>query len=149
MDEDEFKGIYSGYDAQRCHFNKAILLGCAACSRSQRVLIAEREAISCQSRAGHARCGEVIMTLREKAVFALGMTQPGQSLPHGKEVKVECGGLGALARLAGLSGPEDIDGVLQEALGRFGTPAELPYGEVVRSISRYALRKRSRGNQGE
>ena len=147
MDEDEFKGVYSGYDAQRCHFNKAILLRCAGCSRSQRVLIAEREAISCQSRVGHARCREVIMTLREKAVFALGMTQPGQSLPHGKEVKVECGGLGALAHLAGRSGPEDIDGVLQEAIRRFGTLAELPYEEVVRSISRYSLRRRSGGNR--
>lgn len=148
MDENEFKDIYSGYDAQRCHFNKAILLGCAGCSRSQRVLIAEREAISCQSRAGHARCGEVLTTLREKAVFALGMTQPGQSLPHGKEVKVECGGLGALARLAGGSEPEDIDGVLQAVTRRFGTPAELPYGEVVRSISLYSLRRRSRGGRG-
>lgn len=148
MDENEFKGIYSGYDAQRCYFNKAILLGCAGCSRSQRVLIAEREAISCQSRAGHARCGEVLMTLREKAVFALGMTQPGQSLPHGKEVKVECGGLGALARLAGASGPEDIDDVLQTVIRHFGTPAEIPYGEVVRSISLYSLRKRSRGSRG-
>ena len=148
MDENEFKGIYSGYDAQRCHFNKAILLGCAGCGRSQRVLIAEREAISCQSRAGHARCGDVLMTLREKAVFALGRTQPGQSLPHGKEVKVECGGLRALARLAGASEPEDIDSVLQTVTKRFGTPAEFPYGEVVRSISLYSLRKRSGGGRG-
>jgi hypothetical protein len=144
VDESEFRDIYSGYDPQRCHFNKAILLGCAGCSRSQRVLIAEREAISCLSRAGHARCGEILATLREKAVFALGMTQPGQSLPHGKEVKVECGGLGALASLAGASGPEDIDAVLQSATKRFGSPDELPYGEVVRSIARYSLRRRSR-----
>jgi hypothetical protein len=144
VDESEFRDIYSGYDPQRCHFNKAILLGCAGCSRSQRVLIAEREAISCLSRAGHARCGEILATLREKAVFALGMTQPGQSLPHGKEVKVECGGLSALASLAGASGPEDIDAVLQSATKLFGSPEDLPYGEVVRSIARYSLRRRSR-----
>lgn len=144
MDENEFKGIFSSYDSQRCHFNKAILLGCAACSRSQRVLIAEREAISCLSHAGHARCGDVLLALREKAAFALGMTQSGQNLPHGKEVKVECGGLLALAQLAGVPAVSDIDALLQEALRRFGESESLPYGEIVRSISRYSLRKRGR-----
>lgn len=144
MDENEFKELFSGYDPQRCYFNKAILLGCAACSRSQRVLIAEREAISCLSRAGHARCGDVLSALREKAAFALGMTQSGQNLPHGKEAKVECGGLVALAQLAGATAVSDIDAILQEALRRFGESEALPYGEIVRSISRYSLRKRAR-----
>lgn len=144
VDENEFKEIFSGYDPQRCHFNKAILLGCAACSRSQRVLIAEREAISCLSRSGHARCGDVLLALREKAAFALGMTQSGPNLPHGKEVKVECGGLAALVQLAEASSASDIDAVLQEVVRRFGESEAFPYGEIVRSISRYSLRKRGR-----
>jgi hypothetical protein len=145
MDETEFKEIYGGYDPQRCHFNKAILLGCAACGRSQRVLIAEREAISCLSRAGHERCGVVLSTLREKSLFALGMTHAGQSLPHGKQVKVECGGLAALAGLAGFVLPDDVDACLQQLERGAGGLEAIPYGEVVRSISHYSLRKRSRG----
>ncbi|AHF00034.1 hypothetical protein [Thioalkalivibrio paradoxus] len=146
MEENEFKTIFSGYDPQRCHFNKAILLGCAGCSRSQRVLIAEREALSCLSRAGHARCGELLGLLREKAAFALGITQVGQRLPHGKEMKVECGGLQALSALSGHADPGDIDAILQAAIRQYGSLAEIPYGEVVRAVSRYALRKRS-GNR--
>jgi len=145
MDEKEFKEIYGGYDPQRCHFNKAILLGCAGCSRSQRVLIAEREAISCLSRAGHERCGAILAALREKAVFALGMTHTGKHLPHGKQVKVECGGIAALARLSGAALPDDIDGTLQQLERAPGGLDAIPYGEVVRSISHYAVRKRGRG----
>ncbi len=144
MDENEFREVFRGYDSQRCHFNKAILLGCAACSRSQRVLIAEREAISCLSRTGHARCGDVLFVLREKAAFALGMTQSGSDLPHGKEVKVECGGLVALAQLTGATVVSDVDAILQEAMRRYGEPDAFPYGDIVRSISRYSLRKRAR-----
>ncbi len=149
MDEKEFKEIYGGYDPQRCHFNKAILLGCAGCHCSQRVLIAEREAISCLSRAGHERCGAVLSNLREKAVFALGMTHAAQGLPHGKQVKVECGGLAALARVAGAALADDIDRSLQQLERAPGGLEAIPYGEVVRSISQYSLRKRGRGPRSD
>jgi hypothetical protein len=149
MDEDIFKDIFQGYDPQRCHFAKAVLLRCAGCSRSQRVLIAEREAISCLSRAGHGRCGTMLPLLREKALFALGLTHGGQSLPHGKEMKVQCGGLSALAELLNVSAPGDIDALLQAAEKAFGSLVAIPYGDVVRSISRYSLRKRSGQGQGD
>lgn len=143
MDEDAFKNIYGGYDPQRCHFAKAILTRCAGCARSQRVLIAEREAISCLSRAGHERCGTVLPLLREKALFALGLTHSEQRLPHGKEMKVECGGLGALAGLLEAAAPDDVDALLQRAEKAYGAVERIPFGEIVGAISRYSLRKRS------
>ncbi len=149
MDEKVFRNIYSGYDPQPCHFNKAIQLGCAHCSHSQQVLIAEREALSCLSRAGYARCGMLLDLLREKAAFALGMPQAGSGLPHGKEMKVECGGLQALAGLCDQTQGGDIDTLLDAAIQRYRSLAEIPYGEVVRSISRYSLRKRSRQPRSE
>jgi hypothetical protein len=144
MDEDEFKNIYGNYDPQRCHFAKAILTRCAGCARSQRVLIAEREAISCLSRAGHERCGTILPLLREKALFALGLRHSEQRLPHGKEMKVECGGLGALAGLLGAAGPDDVDALLQDAEKTYGAVERIPFGEIVGAISRYSLRKRGR-----
>lgn len=143
MEEDVFKSVYRGYDPQGCHFGKAILTRCAGCSRSQRVLIAEREAISCLSRAGHQRCGAFLPLLRAKSVFALGLTQQEQNLPHGKEMKVQCGGVGALAELVGGNGTDDIDGLLQAAERRFGSFGHLPYAEIVRFVSRHTLRRRS------
>lgn len=149
MDEKEFKEIYGGYDPQRCHFSKAILMGCAGCSRSQRVLIAEREAISCLSLAGHERCGVILSALKEKAVFALGITHASGGLPHGKQVKVECGGLAALARLSGAALPDDVDASLQVLERVPGGLDAIPYGEVVRSISHYMMRKRGRGPRSD
>ncbi|MFO8151679.1 hypothetical protein [Thioalkalivibrio sp.] len=142
MDDTEFEEIYGGYDPQHCHFSRAIRLGCAGCSRSQRVLIAEREKISCLSRPGHARCGKILQTLVEKAVFALGVTHAGQELSHGKWVRLECGGLEALARLSGTALPDDVDGSLQRLEQAPGGLDAIPYGEVVRSISRYPRRGR-------
>jgi len=143
MDENEFRRVAGGYDPQRCHFAKAILMRCAGCSRSQRVLIAEREAVHCMSPAGHVRCGTLLPMMREKALFALGLAHAEPQLPHGKEVKVECGGLGALAQLLGHEDPPDIDTLLQVAETSYGSLDSIPYGEIVRAISRYSLRRRS------
>jgi len=147
MDENEFRRVAGGYDPQRCHFAKAILMRCAGCSRSQRVLIAEREAVHCMSPAGHVRCGTLLPMMREKALFALGMAHAEQQLPHGKEVKVECGGLGALSQLLGHETPPDIDSLLQAAETTWGPPAAIPWDEIIRAISGYSLRRR-RGQGG-
>lgn len=147
MDETEFREIYGGYDPKRCHFSQAILLGCVGCSRSQRVLIAERETISCLSRPGHARCGRVLQTLVEKAVFALGITHAEEELPFGKRIRVECGGLEALARLSGSALPDDVDGSLQRLEQAPGGLDAIPYGKVMRSISHYPLRPQDRDDR--
>lgn len=144
MDENEFRRVAGGYDPQRCHFARAILMRCAGCSRSQRVLIAEREAVHCVSPAGHVRCGTLLRIMREKALFALGLAHAEQQLPHGKEVKVECGGLGALSQLLGHEDPPDIDTLLQAAETTWGPPAAIPWSEIIRAIGHYSLRRRSR-----
>jgi hypothetical protein len=143
MDENEFRRVAGGYDPQHCHFAKAILMRCAGCSRSQRVLIAEREAVHCMSPAGHARCGTLLPMMREKALFALGLAHAEVQLPHGKQVKVECGGLGALAQLLGHEAPPDIDSLLQAVETICDTPDAIPWDEIVRGINRYSLRRRS------
>src|SRR5690606_5490760 len=132
------------YDPQRCHFARAILMRCAGCNCSQRVLIAERAAVHCMSPAGYERCGTLLPMMREKALFALGLAHAAPQLPHGKEVKVECGGLGALARLAGREASPDIDSLLQAVVTLYDTPDAIPWDEVVRGVSHYALRRRSR-----
>ena len=147
MDETEFREIYGGYEPKHCHFTLALRLGCAGCSRSQRQLIAERETIGCLSRTGHARCGKVLQTLGDKAVFALGVTRVGQELSHRKRARVECGGLEALAQLSGAALPDDIDGSLQRLQEAPGGLDAVPYGKVVRWISRYPQRGRRRGDR--
>lgn len=148
MDENEYRRVAGNYDPQHCHFARAILMRCAGCNCSQRVLIAEREAVHCVSPAGNARCGTLLPMMREKALFALGLAHAAPQLPHGKEVKVECGGLGALARLAGREALPDIDSLLQAVEAIYDTPDAIQWEEVVRGISHYTLRRRSRPGGG-
>jgi cobyrinic acid a,c-diamide synthase len=74
----------------------------------------------------------------------LRLTHIADKLPHGKEIKVECGGmLGlqiALGRGAGRV--EDIHDLFEAALDRYGTIGELPYSEIVKSVVSYQARQR-------
>jgi hypothetical protein len=144
MDETEFKTAYYQVNDRPCAFTKAILTRCCGCSRSQKVLIAEREAVTCLSPAAHVRCGEAIAILREKALFALRMTQLEGKLPHGKEIKVECGGMHGLHAAMHQSGArvEDIHALFESALDRYGSIAEFPYTEIVKSVVNYKARQR-------
>jgi len=142
MDETEFKTTHAQFNARPCAFGKALLTRCCGCARSQKVLLAERETMTCLSPAAHERCTAALATLREKALFALRLTHLAEQLPHGKEIKVECGGMiGLQAALSGTTGPvPDIHGLLDLALERFGTLADLPYSEIVKGVVNYKAR---------
>ncbi len=105
MDEQEFKTAFYQVNERPCPFTKAVLTRCAGCSRAQKVLIAERESITCLSPAAHARCAALMPTWREKALFALKLTHVADKLPHGKEIKVQCGGLRGLSDALGDAAP--------------------------------------------
>jgi hypothetical protein len=145
VDEKEYKSAYYEVNGRPCPFDKAILTSCCGCPRSQKVLIAEREAITCLSPEGHRICAKIINALREKTLFALRLTHLSEKLPHGKELKVQCGGMwglqGALNQQRGRV--EDIHALLEEALARYGSVTELPYSEIVKSVVSYKARQRS------
>ncbi len=147
MDESEFKDTHAQVNEQPCVFTKAVLRRCAGCSRAQRVFIAEREVVACKSPGAKQQCLQVLMTLRAKALFALRMTHLNEVLPHGKEIKVECGGL--LGLRTALEGPgneeqpvADIHGLLSAALAAHGGVENLPYGEMVKTITHFQARNR-------
>jgi len=144
VEETEYKSTYSDYNSNPCAFYKAVLRRCANCSRAQKVFIAEREAVACKSPGAQQRCKEVVQVMREKALFALKLTHLENALPHGKEIKVECGGL--LGLQAAIH-PElqsetvsDINGLIDEAVQRHGSLDQLPYGEVVKFVVHYQSR---------
>ncbi len=148
MEENEFKSTYADYNSNPCAFYKAVLRRCAGCSRAQKVFIAEREAVACKSPGAQQRCKEVVQVMREKALFALKLTHLENALPHGKEIKVECGGLlGLQAAIRPEMQSEtvaDIHGLLDEAVQRHGSLDRLPYSEVVKFVVHYQSRpKRS------
>ena len=145
MDEHEFKKAYAEVNDRPCVFAKAILRRCAACCRSEKVFIAEREAVACQSPRGHQRCGELVACLRENALFALRLKQIDGPLPHGKEMKVECGGLLGLYSVAEGEDAEhvkDIDALVDDSLKRWHDFKQLPYSQIAQWMAKYQSRRR-------
>ncbi len=145
MEENEFKKTYRTVNNAPCIFAKAILRRCCACSRSQKLFIAEREAVACKSPGGRQRCEEVLEVLRDKATFALKLSHIDSPLPHAKELKVQCGGMLGLEASLTQQGSEvvgDIHQLLEKAFAQYGAAETLPYTEVVRTITAYQSRKK-------
>jgi len=145
MDEKEFKATYRDYNDRPCVFAKALLSRCAGCSRAQKLNIAEREAMACQSEQALQQCRDLLPLLRAKALFALRLTNVVGPLPHGKEMKVQCGGLFGLraAQAPTLEGPvTDVYSLISAAVADYGDLQSLPYGEIVKAVVSYEPRKR-------
>ncbi len=144
IDERAFRTTHNEVNETPCIFAKGILSRCCACPASRKLLIAEREAIACRSPGGHSQCAELHDRLRENALFALRLTGEAGPLPHGKEMKIQCGGLaGIAARLSGAT-RDDIQALLRLAVDSFGTLDRLPFSEIVRDIAAYQPRPRRR-----
>jgi hypothetical protein len=145
MDEKEFKATYRDYNDRPCVFAKALLSRCAGCSRAEKLNIAEREAMACNSDAAWQQCQVLLPLLRNNALFALRLTHIEGPLPHGKEIKVQCGGLlGLRAALEpAAEGPvTDVYSLVAAAAADFGGLQSLPYGELVKVVVSYQPRKR-------
>ncbi len=147
MEEKEYKKTFRSVNDAPCIFAKAILRRCCACSRSQKLFIAEREAVSCKSPGGRQRCEEVLAVLRDKAAFALKLPTIEGPLPHGKELKVQCGGMLGLQeslRHEPAEVVEDIHLLLEASFEEYGGAEALPYSEVVRTVTSFQPRPKKR-----
>lgn len=144
MEEDEYKAFYQTLNQHPCQFEKAVLSSRCACSKAQRLNLAEREAVVCTLQAARLRCQALLDALHQNARFALKQAHQPDAMPHGKEMKVQCGGLqGLQAALFPESGEGvgDIAGLVEQAVARFGGLEHLPYQEIVRAIAHYQVRK--------
>ena len=145
MDETEYKETYKKVNETPCTFAKALLRRCCSCRHGQKLLLAEREAIACLSPEAQQRCEQLLPLLREKAAFALKLTDIDGVLPHGKEIKVQCGSmLGLQQELE--SNPvqepkvEDIYNLIDQAEAFYETFDNFPFNEMVRTVSHFKVR---------
>ena len=148
MDEEEYRDVYNAVNANRCVFEKALLSRRFGCSRLVRINIAEREAAGCEDPAALARCTAFLDSLRHKAAFALGQTQVSGALPHGREIKVQCGGLlGLQSLIDDTETPaftQDIHGLIQQAMDAFGDLDRIAYDRIMPHIAHYQGRRKRR-----
>lgn len=157
MEENEYRRMYRAAVPTRCVFEKGILARRCACPHARRHNLAEREALACESAAGRARCEAWLALLRKKAVFALQLHEPSQTLPHAKEIKVQVGGLLGLAECLSAAPEggtwlvdgrvEDIHGLLAAAGARFGGLEEAPFDEIMRAVVHFRARRRRPGRR--
>ncbi len=85
-------------DNARCPFEKAILGAQCACEMATRFSVAEQMGVECRSDIARNNCAMLLGFMRERARFALKVTDTSVSLPFGKEMKVMLGGLIGLQR---------------------------------------------------
>lgn len=133
-------------DHGRCPFEKAILGARCACELATRFSVAEQMGVNCRSGIARNNCATLLALMRNRARFALKVTDTSDSLPFGKEMKVMIGGL---IGLQGLLAPEpdagrvgNIHALVREAQEKYRSLEALPYQEIVKSITAYQARRR-------
>ncbi len=126
-----------------CPFERALLSRCAVCHKAHKLLLAEREAITCTEAAANDLCKAYHRALHANARFALHM-DPNQPWPFGKEIRAQCGG--ALGLKMALELPEDVPvdyaRLLSEAMERHGSIEALPYSVIMRAVVHFEPRRR-------
>lgn len=141
--EEAYQAARDSAIALPCPFERALLSRCAECHRARRLLLAEREAISCTEAGANADCRKLHRALHVNARFALhiGAEQPW---PFGKEIRAQCGGM------LGLRGALDVDDdrlpdigrLVEHALQVYGTVDAFPYSRIMRDVAHYQPRRR-------
>jgi len=147
MEENQYRETYHSINKQPCLFEKSINSRRCHCSLSHRFCLADREGVSCTVDLAHKRCQTLLQTLRTKAIFAMRLTRLDGALPHGKEIKVQTGGLLGLQLLLDPTydvnnGVTDINQLISQAIENFQSIDDFPYDEIVKQITRFEGRTR-------
>lgn len=143
MDEIAFMHALGSVNPKPCAFGKVILSRHCACSKVNKRYAAEREMVACNVDAEREQCVELLDLLRQNSAFALKLTHITPPLPHGPEMRVQCGGLQGLQHeVDGAESVVDISALLAAAREKFGSLENLPYSKIVQSVVSCEVRKK-------
>ena len=147
MDQDTFRKTYREVNERFCAFEKSILTNRCDCSRAERFCIAEREGVHCTAEEGQQRCLLALKLLREQAHFALRTHEDKATLPHGKAMRIQVGGMRGIQALIepDATDPDavpDVYTLLSLAERRYGNLHALPYSTIMPHIASYRGRPR-------
>jgi len=141
--EDAYKEARQSAIALACPFERALLSRCVVCFKAKKLLLAEREVISCTEERANQQCQRYHEELHENARFALHV-EPHQPWPFGKEIRAQCGGVRGLADALGKQPamPADVALLINEGLLRYGDLGQFPYSEIMRAVVHFEPRRR-------
>ncbi len=123
--------------AYTCPFDRAILRGTCTCTRAQSYHVAERHGVGCTHEDAQARCLDFEHLLHERARFALKLRGP--RVTAAQALRIQHGGVLGLQQIV-RSGADprfvfDIYGLLDQALATFNHLDQLPFAEIVHTIT--------------
>lgn len=143
MDEPAFMHALDSINPKPCAFGKVILSRHCACTKALKVYAAEREMVACSVEVEREQCGELLDLLRQNSAFALKLIHVNPPLPHGPEMRVQCGGLqGLQLEVDGAEEVADISALIAAAKLKFGALEDLPYSKIVQSVASCEIRKK-------
>lgn len=147
MDEDAFRNTLQALNRDDCLFEKAIVICRHACCNARMIGIGERSVVGCSAPAAREKCRELLALLHSNATFALHLSDTSR-LAHGKEIRVQCGGLQGLQQALAAEDDEgaraiaDIAALVEQAETNFNGLENLPFSRMVRAIVHFEARKR-------
>lgn len=141
--EDAYREARQSAITLACPFERALLARCVVCFKARKLLLAEREVISCTEEHAASLCQAYHATLHENARFALHV-DPHQPWPFGKEIRAQCGGVRGLAEALGKEAgtASDVALLLNEAILKYGPVDRFPFSEIMRAVVHYEPRPR-------
>ncbi len=146
VDEGEYQQTFKEVNHSPCVFGRAMLANCCRCQHGQRLLIAEREAMTCLQTEARETCTQVLAQLRHNARFSLKISDSSSELPHGLALRLQCGSLRGIR--AALHGEEiqndrieNVAALLAEAVLQTDI-FEQP--EILQAVQAFKSRKRRR-----
>jgi hypothetical protein len=143
VDEIAFMQALGSINPKPCVFGKVILSRLCACPKVNKRYAAEREMVECSDESSRLQCVELLDLLRNNSAFALKLTHVTPPLPHGPEMRVQCGGLlGLQLEVDGSKEVVDISALIVTAREKFGSLEELPYSKIVQSVVSCEVRKK-------
>ena len=141
--EDAYREARQSAIALACPFERALLSRCVVCFKARKLLLAEREVISCTEERACELCQTYHAALHDNARFALHV-DPQQPWPFGKEIRAQCGGVRGLAEALGkeANASADVALLLNEGLLTYGGFEQFPYSVIMRAVVHYEPRPR-------
>jgi len=99
--------------------------------------------VACTVETEREQCSALLELLRQNSAFALKLTHITPPLPHGPEMRVQCGGLqGLQLEVDGAEEVTDVSALVAAARHKFGSLDELPYSKIVQSVVSCEVRKK-------
>ncbi len=150
MEEDEYKSIYNELASVRCVFEKALTNNQAKCRLAKHYCLADREFYSCEDAESSFMCGKLLEKIRKRSAFVFKLRNIDRPLPHNMEIRVQVGGVTGLLKLVdspvegmhGVPKVDDISGVLNKAVAKYGSLNDLPFSKIIQSVEQFQGRRR-------